>query len=118
MIYEIGTDIESISRIKQSITRSKSFPAKVLTKNELEMLNACKTKKRKIEFLAGHWSAKEAFAKAYGTGFGSQLSMQDLEVSYEENGRPIFSKTPFEGRAKLSISHTRLYVTAVVILEK
>ena len=48
----------------------------------------------KIEYLAGRWSAKEAFSKAMGTGIG-KLGFQDLEVLNNERGAPYFSQSPF-----------------------
>ncbi len=73
--------------------------------------------RRQIEYLAGRWSAKEAFSKAMGTGIG-QLGFQDLEVLNNERGAPYFSQSPFSGKIWLSISHTDQFVTASVILEE
>lgn len=46
--------------------------------------------KRQAEFLAGRWAAKEAFSKALGTGFDSQLSFHHIEISKMKKANPIF----------------------------
>ena len=51
----------------------------MLTPTELEKYNSLPTK-RKVEFLAGRFAAKEAYAKALGTGIGQHVSFQDIEV--------------------------------------
>ena len=67
--------------------------------------------------MAGRWSAKEAFAKAWGTGIGP-VTFQDLEILNDDKGAPYFSKSPFTGSVWLSISHAGNMVTASVILEE
>ena len=67
--------------------------------------------------MAGRWSAKEAFSKAWGTGIG-KLSFQDLEVLNDERGAPVFTKAPFSGKVWVSISHAGTLVMASVILEE
>ena len=73
--------------------------------------------KRQAEFLAGRWAAKEAFSKALGTGFDSQLSFHHIEISKNEKGKPYFLEHPFAGQAHLSISHSNLEAVAMVVLE-
>ena len=88
----------------------------MLTAKEMDGLTVLKGC-RQIEYLAGRWSAKEAFSKAMGTGIG-KLGFQDLEVLSNERGAPYFSQSPFSGKIWLSISHTDQFVTASVILEE
>ena len=52
---------------KRSYTNMKVLLSAVLTAKEMERFNSLKGR-RKIEYLAGRWSAKEAFSKAMGTG--------------------------------------------------
>ncbi len=116
MIIGHGIDIEELSSIQRAYEKNARFAKKVLTEKEwlrFEELSG----KRKIEYLAGRWSAKEAFSKAWGTGIG-KLSFQDLEILNNERGAPYFSKSPFSGKVWLSISHTDQFVTASVILEE
>ena len=75
------------------------------------------TGKRKMEYLAGRWSAKEAFSKAWGTGIGC-VTFQDLEILNDEKGAPVFTKSPFSGKVWVSLSHAGNIVTASVILEE
>ena len=116
MIVGHGIDIEELASIQEAVERKDSFAQRVLTVKELERFTGLKGR-RKIEYLAGRWSAKEAFAKAMGTGIG-KLSFHDLEILNDEKGAPYFSQAPFHGKIWLSISHTEQYATASVILEE
>lgn len=111
-----GIDMEELSRF-QNLIHKQSFVNRVLTLKEREIFQKL-NEKRKIEYLAGRWVAKEAFSKAWETGIG-KLSFLDIEILNHPNGAPYFSKTPsFEGNAKLSISHTNSDVVAIVIIER
>ena len=88
MIVGHGIDIEELASIESAVTRHEGFAKRVLTAQEMERFNSLKGR-RKIEYLAGRWSAKEAFSKAMGTGIG-KLSFQDLEVLNNERGAPYF----------------------------
>ena len=116
MIVGHGIDIEELASIENAVTRHEGFAKRVLTPKELERFTSLKGR-RQIEYLAGRWSAKEAFSKAMGTGIG-KLTFQDLEVLNNERGAPYFSQSPFSGKIWLSISHTDQFVTASVILEE
>ena len=116
MIVGHGIDIEELASIENAVTRREGFAKRVLTPKEMERFASLKGH-RQIEYLAGRWSAKEAFSKAMGTGIG-KLSFQDLEVLNNERGAPYFSQSPFSGKIWLSISHTDQFVTASVILEE
>ena len=116
MIVGHGIDIEELASIESAVTRHEGFAKRVLTAKEMERFNSLKGR-RQIEYLAGRWSAKEAFSKAMGTGIG-KLGFQDLEVLSNERGAPYFSQAPFSGKIWLSISHTDQFVTASVILEE
>ena len=116
MIVGHGIDIEELASIERAVTRHTGFAKRVLTTKEMERFTSLKGR-RQIEYLAGRWSAKEAFSKALGTGIG-KLAFQDLEVLNNEKGAPYFSQAPFSGKIWLSISHTEQFVTASVILEE
>ena len=47
-----------------------------------------------MEYLAGRWSAKEAFSKAWGTGIGP-VGFQDLEILTNQKRSSLFSKSSF-----------------------
>ena len=116
MIVGHGIDIEALASIQNAVEKREGFARRVLTDKEIERFASLKGR-RQIEYLAGRWSAKEAFSKAMGTGIG-KLGFQDLEVLNNERGAPYFSKSPFSGKVWLSISHTDQFVTASVILEE
>ena len=116
MIVGHGIDIEELASIQNAVEKREGFARRVLTDKEMERFSSLKGR-RQIEYLAGRWSAKEAFSKAMGTGIG-KLSFQDLEILNNERGAPYFSKSPFSGKVWLSISHTDQFVTASVILEE
>ena len=71
--------------------------------------------------ISGRFSAKEAIAKALGTGFGHLLSWLDIEILNDKAGKPIVSfsdgaKTQFQSPTILvSISHCKTYATAFAI---
>ena len=116
MIVGHGIDIEALASIQNAVEKREGFAQRVLTEKEMERFSSLKGR-RQVEYLAGRWSAKEAFSKAIGTGIG-KLGFQDLEVLNNERGAPYFSKSPFSGKVWLSISHTDQFVTASVILEE
>ena len=116
MIVGHGIDIEELASIQNAVKKREGFARRVLTDKEMERFTNLKGR-RQIEYLAGRWSAKEAFSKAKGTGIG-KLGFQDLEILNNERGAPYFSKSPFSGKVWLSISHTDQFVTASVILEE
>lgn len=116
IIIGIGLDITEMDRITRAYERRNDFAGRVLTAREFaifEKLNGS----RKMEFLAGRYAAKEAYSKAYGTGIGT-LSFQDIEVLPGEKNKPEVTKSPFEGKAFVSITHSSNIVAAQVILEK
>ena len=104
MILGHGIDIEELASIQNAVKKREGFAQRVLTDKELKRFASLKGR-RQIEYLAGRWSAKEAFSKAMGTGIG-KLGFQDLEILNNERGAPYFSKSPFSGKVWLSISHT------------
>lgn len=105
---QLGCDIVFIPRLKDKIDQQK-FLDKILTLQEQELFNSLKTDKRKLEFLAGRFAAKEAYAKAKGTGIG-KVDFLDFEVLKDELGKPIAKN------AKVSISHDEDYAIAMVII--
>ncbi|MEH7500667.1 holo-ACP synthase [Neobacillus drentensis] len=115
MIKGIGIDIIELSRIQDILNRQKKFVDRVLTPNERHKFEDLSTV-RKVEFLAGRFAAKEAYSKAKGTGIGEQLSFLDIEIENDRSGKPFFAKP--ETHAHLSISHSRDYAVAQVIIEE
>jgi holo-[acyl-carrier protein] synthase len=115
MISGIGIDIIELNRIKSIIDRQPKFIQRILTENEqfiFENLNS----RRKIEFLAGRFAAKEAFSKAIGTGIGKELSFLDIEIQPDSKGKPQII-LPKRSGVHVSISHSHDYAIAQVIIE-
>lgn len=115
MISGIGIDIVELNRIQKVYKRQGKFVDRVLVPNEKEIFNNL-SEKRKVEFLAGRFAAKEAFSKAVGTGIGEKLSFLDIEISKDELGKPYISK-PLRKGVHLSISHSLEYAVAQVVIE-
>lgn len=86
MIYNIGTDIVSISRI-EAIIKSKpdNFISRILSPEEQQILS--KKKINYSSYIAKRFAAKEAIAKAFGTGIG-KISFQDITIFNYNNGMP------------------------------
>lgn len=116
MIKGIGIDLVELERMQQIIEKRPAFIRRVLTDFEFEMYEECGPK-RKVEFLAGRFACKEAFSKAYGTGIGKEVTLQGIEVLKDEAGRPIVTKSPFEGNVHVSITHTDQVAMAQIVLE-
>ncbi|KAA0544576.1 holo-ACP synthase [Bacillus sp. BGMRC 2118] len=115
MIQGIGIDIIELSRIQQLADRTDKFVDRILTYQEKVKYESL-SGKRRIEFLAGRFSAKEAFSKAMGTGIGKEMSFLDIEISQDENGKPYISR-PIKSGVHLSISHSKEYAVSQVIIE-
>ncbi|WP_342429211.1 holo-ACP synthase [Neobacillus sp. FSL H8-0543] len=115
MIKGIGIDIIELSRIEEIVSRQKKLIDRILTQGEKEIFEEL-SERRRIEFLAGRFAAKEAYSKANGTGIGKELSFLDIEIKSDSSGKPYFIK-PLT-KAHLSISHSREYVVAQVIIEE
>lgn len=115
MIKGIGIDIIELARVKEILTKQKRFIDRILTEREKEVFRGL-SDSRKIEFLGGRFAAKEAFSKANGTGIGKELSFLDIEIDADEWGKP-FIRFP-EGKSHLSISHSKEYAIAQVIMEE
>ncbi|HEY4399503.1 MAG TPA: holo-ACP synthase [Lactobacillaceae bacterium] len=117
MIIGFGNDIESISRINALLERKPQFFDVILTPAE-RAAAAQRNGKHYVEFLAGRFSAKEAYAKAVGTGIGAQAHWQDIEVLNTENGRPVMTVKNNPHRLHVAISHSGDLVNTSVIIEQ
>lgn len=107
---KIGIDLVYIVRFEDKIT-NEAFIKKVLTLNEQDIFNSLRNDRRKIEFLAGRFACKEAYAKALKKGIGI-IDFHDIEITYDENNAPI---TNLE-KVEVSISHDNDYVVAIILV--
>lgn len=117
MIAGLGVDVAEIERVWDVYQKNTSFLAYILTSAEQKVFQSL-SMRRQQEFLAGRFSAKEAYSKALGTGIGAQVGWHDVEVLDEPNGKPRITHHPFAGKAFVSISHTDNLVFTEVILER
>ena len=85
-IYGIGTDIINIKRMKNILKKNgKQFKNKYFSNNEI---NYCERKKNPSAFYAKRFAAKEAFTKALGTGIGKGITIKNIEIFNDTNGKP------------------------------
>ena len=115
----LGNEIIEIERIRLSIERhGQHFLNRLFTQREQDY---CYKFKDPVPHFAGRFSAKEAVAKALGTGFGADVSWHAIEILGNELGKPIVhlsdgAKKRFDNpRILVSISHSTSHATAVAI---
>ena len=89
MIIGIGTDMVDIQRIKATLGRHGSrFEMRCFSQEEQEKANSREKAGLKAQTYAKRFAAKEAFAKALGTGFRGEIVLKDIFVVDDEYGRP------------------------------
>lgn len=120
MIFGLGIDIVEVPELESRLER-KTF-LNVFSVRELEYADSLPL--QRAEILAGRWAAKEAFAKALGSGIRTEWSLSEIEVVHDARGRPVIELSariqallPETGRVHCSLSHTRSAAAAVVIIE-
>ena len=125
MVVGLGTDLIEIARVQASLDRyGEQFLGRVFTAGEIAY---CQRKKHTAaESFAARFAAKEAGAKALGTGISRGVSWREIEVQRSPGERPELVLT---GRAaeraqamgvrriSLSLTHSRDVAMAVVVLE-
>ena len=121
-----GVDIIKNSRINNSL-KIKGFLNRIFTEKEIQQ---GKKLKNKINFYAKRFAAKEAFVKAIGTGFRSEINFIDIEINNYKNGKPYillskklknFLKKKFKiqkYKIFLSLSDEKNYSIAYVVINK
>ena len=124
MIVGTGIDLAEVPRIEASIARfGDRFLRRIFTEAEIHY---CESKANRVERYAARFAAKEAAMKAIGTGWNHGVTWRDVEVCRQPGARPTIA---FHGKAAefasklgalhvaLSLSHTKEYAIAQVILE-
>jgi holo-[acyl-carrier protein] synthase len=124
MIAGSGIDVIDIARIQHAMDRyGKRFLDRVYRADEQAY---CLRKRNSAESFAARFAAKEAAAKALGTGITQGVNWLEIEVVREPGGRPALR---FHGRAaviaqrlainrsSLSLTHTAQLAAASVVLE-
>ena len=85
-ILGIGVDIVENKRIQKSI-KNPLFKKRIYSSKELKQSNAVNNK---VAFFSKRFAAKEAFSKALGTGFSSNLNFKDIEITNDKKGMPRY----------------------------
>ena len=124
-ILGIGVDIIKNERIRKLI-KSNKFKSRIYTAREIKL---SKKTKNKIAFFSKRFAAKEAFSKALGTGFSSNLNFKDIEIINDKKGMPKYAENKkiikiVQKKYKikkfnsfLSISDEKDYSTAFAIIQ-
>jgi holo-[acyl-carrier protein] synthase len=125
MIYGIGIDLVENSRMERIVKKwGPKFLNRIFSPKEIAYCG-------KYAYSATHYgarfAAKESFLKALGMGLGDGVKLSDIEVVNDEKGKPDLvlcgeAKAQIEKRkitqVHLSLTHTKNYSTAIVLLEK
>lgn len=121
-MHSIGLDLTELERIEQSM-KNPRFCRRVLGKEEYSQLQR---RGFPVESVAASFCAKEAFAKAMGTGVRG-FCLAEVQLLREENGKPYLR---LSGGAKklakklgytefsVSVTHSRAYASAVVLAQR
>jgi holo-[acyl-carrier protein] synthase len=129
MIIAIGSDLCNIERIQASLDRfGARFEARVFT--AVEQAKAARRPFTKAGTLAKRFAAKEAFAKAVGTGFRTGVFMKDIGVVNQPGGAPTLALTGgaaarlaaitpegHEAKVHLTLTDDHPWAQAFVIIE-
>lgn len=119
MIRGIGCDIVNIERIAKLYKKSpEQFLERIFTKNEIA--NAPENIEQKISYLAKRFAAKEAFAKALGTGIGGEVSFNEIEILNDQNGMPYITSLKNQHsdlKINLSLSDEKNLALAFITIE-
>ena len=126
IILGIGVDIVDNTRITKSL-KNNLFIKRIFSNSEIIM---AKKVNDKINYYSKRFAAKEAFAKAMGTGFRNNLNFKDITIVNNKMGKPSFIinekiKQIIKKQFKitsfnlfLSISDEKKYSIAYVVLQK
>jgi len=109
MIVGIGTDVTSIERIQRVLDRhGERFVNRILTPEERARYQRTRAK---ASHLAKRWAAKEAFAKAIGTGIHPPFTWQSITVGRDPRGKPLVVPGPAMARHLESLGVSRAHIS-------
>ena len=124
MIIGIGVDIAETKRFETIYARfGQRIARRILTASALAEFER---RNKPASYLATRFAAKEAAAKALGTGFGCGVGYKSIEIKNDKNGKPLLiflnkaSQLADKKQVKnvfVSLSDEKHYVVAMVILE-
>ena len=112
-IAGIGTDIVEIDRIRQIYLRHPDkFVNRILSASEQQDFSKTENK---AAFLAKRFAAKEAAAKALGTGIGADAAFTDFSVTHTASGQPLLE---IQGRASELMKQRRLAASHISLSDE
>ena len=120
MISGVGTDLCTIERIARALENPR-FLERLYTPAECNRLEGL-CDERRHERAAGMFAAKEAIAKALGTGF-TGFGFADVEILSDEKGKPVVqlhggaAELAKDANVHLSISHDSGMAIAFAVIE-
>ena len=124
MIAGIGVDMVRIQRLEASLARfGDRFAARVLSGEEMHRYEQAVNKPA---WLAKRFAAKEAVAKALGTGMRAGVHFRQISVARKRSGAPRIelsgaakqrAETLGVGAIHISISDEAEYAVAFVVLD-
>lgn len=124
MIIGIGVDIAETARVEKLVAKyGQRFARRILTADELLEFDR---RKHSSSYLATRFAAKEAVAKALGTGIGEQFGFHSVQIDNDAQGKPLlrFVDSAVDliaglkiSNAMISLSDEKHYVVAMVVLE-
>jgi holo-[acyl-carrier protein] synthase len=125
MIFGIGTDILELARIEQVYERfGDRFAERLLLPPEQDLFARSKNK---VRFLGMRFAAKEAIAKALGTGFSNGIWVRDVgsvpnalgqpQVVFSDRGRAVCERLGV-GEGFLTLTDEAGLIVAVAVLLK
>ena len=126
MIFGIGIDTIEVARIKEAIlTYGSQFIDRIYSEHEKAY---CTDRLRQYEHFAARFAAKEAFAKALGTGVRRGFRWKEVTVRNAVSGKPeiellgsmverVSTLVKAEFRIELSITHTVEIAEAIAVIE-
>lgn len=127
MKISTGVDIVEIDRIRKLVEKYLHDPALERIFNVEEIAYCTAGGHVNMQSFAARFAAKEATAKALGTGFGENCGWNDICIKNDQDGAPVIvlsgaAKETFEHQKgidlSLSVSHCKDYAIAMVVLTK
>lgn len=103
-----GIDVIDLSRIEKLMTRNEDLLFGWFTSREL---SALKARSNQLRVVGGRVAAKEAVAKALGSGFAGEVSWQDIEVLATDAGAPTVALSGGALELAKSLGVTKLVVS-------
>lgn len=127
MIIGVGTDLLKTERVVNALRKfPRRFPERILAGEELALFEKIEGEREKVAFLAKRFAAKEALAKAFGTGLREPVHMRLMVLASDPMGKPVMEvrgelakhmERMGGARIHLSLSDESDAVLAFVVME-